>query len=292
MLAVAVGLVALGARAAAAQFTGSCEDGGRTGTKVLVAATAVGGNVALQHYFKQAWWSGTRAPHWFMKEDWDQAFRDQDKFGHVFGGFHLTRTGSALLREACVPAKTATVLGAAYAFLFQLQIEVWDGYYVDYGFSRGDLLANTAGAGLGVAQQFVPPMRVVKPTISYAPTSAFRRRNEAGHNRNPRATTDYSGQTYWMSADVNAMLPADARAYWPDALRLSLGHSVTEWVRGSDGAVVRGKRRLLLSLDLDAEQLPGNHPLWRTVKRQLSYYHFPAPAIELTPSLRGIAWYR
>src|SRR6266480_4052083 len=62
----------------------------------------VAGNAYLYHYFKKAWWSGERAPHFFFHADWDQEFRDQDKFGHMLGGYHLARFGHAALRTACV----------------------------------------------------------------------------------------------------------------------------------------------------------------------------------------------
>ena len=67
-----------------------------------VGSAFVGGNAYLYHYFKKAWWSGERAPHFFFHADWDQEFRDQDKFGHLLGGYHLARIGYAGLREACV----------------------------------------------------------------------------------------------------------------------------------------------------------------------------------------------
>jgi 2-polyprenyl-3-methyl-5-hydroxy-6-metoxy-1,4-benzoquinol methylase len=40
-----------------------------------------------------------------------------------------------------------------------------------------------------------------------------------------------------------------------------------------------------LSLDFDPEKLPAKLSLCRTVKHTLSYYHFPAPRVELTPKL-------
>jgi len=44
-----------------------------------VGSAFIGGNAYLYHYFKKAWWSGTKAPHFFFHADWDQWFRDQDK---------------------------------------------------------------------------------------------------------------------------------------------------------------------------------------------------------------------
>ena len=58
-----------------------------------VATGFVAGNIELWHYFKKAWWSGEKAPHFFFRSDWDEDFRDQDKFGHLLGGYQLSRVG-------------------------------------------------------------------------------------------------------------------------------------------------------------------------------------------------------
>jgi hypothetical protein len=290
-LAVA-GLLAAGGRAGAQEATpAACaKPGDRTAVQVAVATAGAGANVGMYVYFRNAWWSGPRAARWFVHDDWDLDFRDQDKFGHMLGGYQLTRAGSELLRLGCVSERKAITWAAIYAAAFQLQIEIWDGYQQAYGFSPADLLANSAGAVLALTQYHTPALRSVKPTFSWSPTLSYRRRMSNGNT--PRATVDYSGQTYWFSADVNAMLPAGAKRYWPGLVRLSVGHSVTDWVDFRNGANIRARRRLLLSLDLDPEKLPGNNRLWRTVKHELSYYHFPAPAVQFTPTGKAIAWYR
>jgi uncharacterized protein YfiM (DUF2279 family) len=259
-------------------------------TRAAVAGTFVGANALLFRYFKRAWWSGERADHFFFRADWDQQFRDQDKLGHFFGGYHLARGGDALLRSTCMSRGKALAWAASYAALFQLQIEIWDGLYEKYGFSYADLLANTAGTALLVAQRLRPELRVIKPTISYSRSAAMRnRRNIPGE---VRPSLDYSGQTYWISADVHSMLPVEARRYWPSLLRISAGHSITDWIDPQTGATMRAKRKILLSIDLEAEALPGNGRLWRTIKRQIGFIHLPSPVLQLTPDLEIIPWYK
>ena len=90
---------------------------------------------------------------------------------------------------------------------------------------------------------------------------------------------------------MSQLLPNGER-YWPSFIRLSAGHSITDWKNPTTGASQRAQRKILLSLDFDPEKLPGNAPLWRTIKHTLSYYHFPAPALELTPKLHVSPWYR
>ena len=257
-----------------------------------VGSAFVGGNAYLYHYFKKAWWSGTKAPHFFFHADWDQWFRDQDKFGHMFGGYHLARIGYSALREACISDKKALIFATAYAAAFQLQIEIFDGMYAKYGFSYADMIANTTGQTLFVLQTVYPGLKAVKPTFSYHKTLALSNTENGTIGGELRPSLDYSGQTYWFSTDVNQLLPDGAKQYWPSFIRFSVGHSVTDWVNANTGDVQRAKRKIVLSLDFDAEKLPGNWPLWRTIKHNLSYYHFPAPALEITPKLRVSPWYR
>lgn len=257
-----------------------------------VGGAFVGGNAYLYHYFKKAWWSGTRAPHFFFHADWDQEFRDQDKFGHMLGGYHLARIGYAGLREACVSEKKAIAWSAAYAALFQLQIEIFDGRFEKYGFSYADMISNTAGQTLAVMQELHPALRAIKPTFSYHKTRALKNTEKGLIGGELRPSLDYAGQTYWFSADMNKLLPDGAKPYWPSFIRLSAGHSVTDWINPQNAEAQRAKRRIILSLDFDPEKLPGNAPFWNSIKRTLSYYHFPSPALELTPKLRFEPWYR
>ena len=253
-----------------------------------VGGAFVGGNAYLYHYFKKAWWSGDRSDGFFFNADWDMEFRDQDKFGHMLGGYHLTRIGYAGLRASCVSKRKALVASAAYAALFQIQIEIFDARFKKYGFSYPDVLANTAGQVFAVAQQLKPGLKAFKPTFSYHQTRALKNRVAASELR---PSIDYSGQTYWVSTDVNSLLPDAAKPYWPSFIRLSAGHSITDWAL-EDGTTRRARRKVLLSLDFDPEKLPGNWPLWKSIKHTLSYYHFPAPALQLTPKLQLAPWYR
>jgi hypothetical protein len=257
-----------------------------------VGAAFIGGNAYLYHYFKKAWWSGERAPHFFFHADWDQQFRDQDKFGHMLGGYHLARFGHAGLRSACVGEKKAIIWSAAYAAAFQIQIEIFDGQFKKYGFSYADVIANTTGQTFAVLQELHPSLRAIKPTFSYHKTRALMNTESGKIPGELRPSLDYSGQTYWFSTDVNRLLPEDAKPYWPSFIRFSVGHSVTDWINPETAAAQRGKRKIILSLDFDPEKLPGNAPWWRSVKHTLSYYRFPAPALELTPKMHLTPWYR
>ena len=171
-----------------------------------VATGFVAGNIELWRYFKRAWWSGEKAPHFFFRSDWDENFRDQDKFGHMLGGYQLSRVGYESLQAACVSRRTALITGVAYAAVFQLQIEIFDGMYKKYGFSYADMIANTTGQALEAAQELHPHLKWLKPTISYSQSGAMRNRANFTGPSELRRSLDYSGQTYWFSADMNQLL--------------------------------------------------------------------------------------
>jgi hypothetical protein len=280
------------AQSQAGEHSCTLSHGQTTVARSAVGTSFVAGNIELWHYFKKAWWSGEKAPHFFFRSDWDEDFRDQDKFGHLLGGYQLTRVGYEALRGSCVSERSALTAAVAYAALFQLQIEIFDGMYKKYGFSYADMIANTTGQTLAAVQEVNPHLNWLKPTISYSPSPAMRNRANFTQPSELRRSLDYSGQTYWFAADAHALLPTRMQSYWPSLLRASVGHSITDYVDPVTGATHRARRKLLLSIDIDPEKLPGDNSLWKALKHQLSYYHFPSPALQLTPSLRGVSWYR
>ena len=51
--------------------------------------------------------------------------------------------------------KKSLIYGGSTGFFLQLPVDVWDGLYDGYGFSWGDVLANTTGAALFTAQELL-----------------------------------------------------------------------------------------------------------------------------------------
>jgi hypothetical protein len=273
------------------RISAECRNPSRRLARAAAAAGLTGGYAGLYLYFHHAWWSGTPAPRWFIENDWNREERDADKFGHFFGGYQLTRLTSELLQAGCVPPSRAAAWGALYAYAFQFQIEEWDGTQQMYGFNPSDLIADAAGAMLAVAQEHSAALRNIKPVWSYRPTAAYRRRNEPGHGGQPRASTDYAGQTYWFSTDVHGLLPDGAKRFWPAFMRLSPGYSITDYVDPNTGAPLRAKRKILISLDLDPEALPGDNKVWRMIKHELAFFRIPGPTLQLTPTRKFFAAY-
>lgn len=261
--------------------------GARTQARVLAGSGAVAANAALYLVLKDAWWSGTPAERFRYNYDWNDEWRLQDKYGHAWGGYHLTRVGTSVANAACVSRKTAAVAAWVYSNALQYQIEVFDATQQDFGFSPPDILFNLMGSSWALGQEFVPAMRHVTPTFAYWPSQAMQRvLSGAANNPFLHPTIDYGGQTYWLSFDVDSLAPRAVAAWWPGILRVSAGMGITDWI-DPVGAVfrIRAQQRVLLSLDLDLSKLPGSHPAWMAVKRQLKYVHVLGPTLQLTPKL-------
>src|SRR5207244_11201604 len=135
-----------------------------------------------------------------------------------------------------------------------------------------ELSAEAAGALFAVAQQRTKSLQYIKPVWTYRPTEAYRRRNLPGHGGQPRATTDYSGQTYWFSTDVHGLIPDRAKPFWPSLVRVSPGYSITDYVDPVTGGALRAKRKILLSLDIDPQKSPGANKASRQTKPTPAFF--------------------
>lgn len=176
---------------------------------------------------------------------------------HALGSYHLARLGGRAFANRCASLAQQTLGGALYSGGVGVLKELADGWST--GFSVADLAVNAAGIGLALGQMHVPALRSVTPTVSVQPVTL---------REGAAAVTAWNAQTYWLSADVHALLPEEVATRWPQALRVSAGTSV-----GSSG------RQFVLGLDLDAAQLPGTHPAWVAVKEALHFVRLPGPAL-------------
>ena len=122
-----------------------------------------------------------------------------------------------------------------------------------------------------------PIFSKITPSFSIAPRSVFRRRGPRG------ARMESRDLSVFLSANVHDMLPERAARFWPSPLRLSVGR------RGFGGTT----GETIVGLDLDAAQLPGNHPAWVRTKQLLHGVRLPGPALIIGPGgthAMGLSW--
>ena len=84
--------------------------------------------------------------------------------------------------------------------------------------------------------------------------------------------------TYWLSADVNNLLPEGAQPYWPNWLNLAVGYGARDLPQSNDEIKIR---ELYFGLDYNLVALPVENPVLKKALAFANAIHFPAPAIRI-----------
>jgi hypothetical protein len=208
-----------------------------------------------------------------------------DKVGHVYSAYVSATTGIKAFEWAGYDKKQSALIGGSIGWLFLGTIEVFDGFSEEWGFSSGDLLANTVGSGLAIGQHLLWDKQIMRLKFSYSPTAYREIRPEIlGENELQGVLKDYNGQTYWASFNLHAI----DRRIKPKWLNLAVGYGAEGMVSANGGYLdaelgqIDPRRQYYLSLDIDFERIPSNKKWVRTLLIALNYFKFPFPALEWT----------
>lgn len=264
--------------------TTSISDSGKVDCQRLavvatVTAATITYGITLQN---SLWWKGERSPFYFnFERDWKYAL-GADKFGHFFFPYLVAGEYSQLLEWCAIDTVDALWYAAALGLAHQTFVEVRDGFSKDMGggylgFSWADMGANIAGAVFPLVQQKSKLLQSVMLKISYYPSDAFQRGTHAA------IIDDYESTYHWLSFSPAIFLPGTLARQYPPWLNLALGHSVKN-LDGNGG----GNHEIFLSVDWNLAAISVEGSFWKTLIRTLGYYHFPAPAVRLYPS---VVWY-
>ncbi len=222
----------------------------------------------IQNY--NAWWKGERSAFHFS-EDETYAL-GADKFGHAYFSFVVSDVIGKAFQWAGLPRKKALLYGGGMSLLFETYVEIEDGFTKKQGFSIGDECADLIGAAFPYARETFPWLQLIDFKWSIYPSDPYRR----GMYRT--IIDDYESHFYWVSIDIYSLLPSSLRSYWLSFINIAVGYSVENLTEGKTP-----RRALFISLDLNTKKLPGDAAVWDTIKQALSYFHLPAPAIQIAP---------
>lgn len=212
-----------------------------------------------------------------------------DKCGHAVASAWISRIGYLSYRWAGLPEKRAAWYGGLLGFAYMLNIEMLDGFSAGWGFSPGDLAANTFGSAIFVAQQLGWHEQRISLKYSFHPTSyAEYRPDLLGTGFVQNMLKDYNGHSYWLSGNISSFLPAGTR--FPRWLNIAVGYGA-EGMTGGFGnpAIHNGQpvpefqryRKFLLSVDVDLTRIPVRSKAVKALFNVLSFIKIPAPAIEI-----------
>ncbi len=237
-------------------------------------------------YLQFIWYKDhDRVPFHFYNDN--SGYQQVDKFGHAFGSYMESYIGYHWLRSAGVPKKQSLLYGGTLGFLLQAPIEVFDGLYEGWGFSWGDIIANTVGAGLLIGQELLFDDLVFKYKLSLSPSEYAPMANGyLGNNIWESLFYDYNSHTFWLSSNINRFVQQDKL---PDWLNLAVGYSANgmfgefenrTYYRGVHIPETTRYRQYLLSLDIDWTKIHTNSKFLNALLQAMAFIKLPFPAIE------------
>ncbi|MBK7071158.1 MAG: DUF2279 domain-containing protein [Myxococcales bacterium] len=263
---------------------------------VLSAAGAVGIYAVLYGWLSLAWFVRTTdADHFaFHDEGWfgpDTYAGGADKLGHLWGNYAMTRGVSRILQYGGWPRTGSVLVAGGLSLGFFTVSEIKDGYKVEYGFSYGDMIANTAGVALGVLLEFVPALdRRFDVRMSYLPSDEYLARlEEAGPFNTPE---DYSGQTVLVAYHLGSIPAVRARLGWVQYLDLSIGYRARNYLPLPDDGADRSQELFAgISLDVQAmaAAIAGRGVGGRVLNFVTEMYQPPFTTLELGAATRASA---
>lgn len=208
-----------------------------------------------------------------------------DKMGHAFAAYQLGTLGANTFNWAGVSKNNQLIYGATLGFGFLTAVEVMDGFSTEWGFSWGDMAFNALGSGLFVGQELLWNEQRVLLKYSFHQTNYATLRPEIlGDGLLEELLKDYNGQTYWLSANLNAFLKTKNIPKW---LNVAFGYGAEGMLTATNNGIpeaispVNRYRQYYLSLDIDLSRIETNSSLLRTLFDVFNLIKLPFPTLEI-----------
>lgn len=212
-----------------------------------------------------------------------------DKLGHCYSAYAISTLNYDVWRWAGVTHQKAVWISGGLSLGFLTAIEILDGFSEQWGFSWGDMIANTGGTALFVSQQLIWKEQRFQMKYSFWPTTYAKQRPDLlGKNLLEQPLKDYNGQTYWLSANIWSFLPDREQRKFPRWLNISLGYGANGMLGGTENppefADVQRYHQFYLSVDVDLTQIKTKSKVLKTLLKTLNMIKFPAPTFEFNTS--------
>ena len=213
---------------------------------------------------------------------------NMDKAGHATTAYNICAFQYNTMQWCGLNNNRSNWIAGLTALGFQTIIEIFDGFSQKWGFSKGDMLANIAGTGLFMVQQFAWKDQRMQLKFSFHRT-VFPKYNpgELGENKWQRWLKDYNGQTYWLSVNPSSFM--NKKTDFPKWLNLVAGYGAG----GMTGAVFNPatignkilpeftrERKYFFSFDADIYRLFNKASSPLLFLPALNIMKLPSPAFE------------
>ena len=218
-----------------------------------------------------------------------------DKCGHFYTANKLGNLVADSYLWAGLSQKKSAIIGASYGLAFQTTLEIMDGYSSEWGFSWGDMAANTLGSLSFLTQELIwKEQKILLKFSTHLTNYASIRPNTLGKTIPQRLLKDYNGQTYWVSIPINFLVKKS-----PDWLLFAFGYSIHDKIVGNSeiytdlntNITYHSMRDFYFSLDIDFSKIPIKNKILKKITSQFNYLKIPFPAIQFNQNgigFRGI----
>lgn len=250
--------------------------------KTLLNYSLVAYSLSSFYVEYQWWWKGDYRKFAFGNDGFLNNYSlGVDKAGHFYTSYFYFNALYEFMEWGGFDEQTKLITSITIPTFYALSIELNDGF-TGFSFSGYDLTANMLGISYGVLQRQFPIFRNFKFKWSYYPSGKI---IVTAENKFPIAS-DYDGHIYWLSIDVDGLLPKDMKGYWPKFLNLAVGYgaiNVSHEKAGIGETNARGPetRKFAVSLDYNLGSFDVDGDFLYTFRNIVDYFHFPAPGIKM-----------
>ena len=222
--------------------------------------------------------------------DWNK-YQQMDKFGHFTDAYFTSDLSAKIYRWSGISGEGSVYYGALTGWLWMLEIEISDAFMAEWGFSWGDMAANTAGSLFFILQQFnYDALGGIQPKFSWHKSQAWK---DMRYHKDPQALIeDYEGMTFWLTVNPYHYIPESWKSNysnWLAPLGLAFGVSAKDigWFPWG------GYKEYSIGLDLDLRKLPiwGDSGLMKFIVSEVNFIRLPMPTIRFTPQGTWVGFY-
>jgi hypothetical protein len=259
--------------------------------KVLLGISSVGIASTSLVYLNQAWYQQYNSSKFHTFNDNEEWFQ-MDKYGHTFTTYQTARLMMGAMDWAGYHKKKQLLIGGMSGFAYMSAIEIMDGYSDGWGFSWGDMAANSLGSGLAIGQKIWWNEQRIQLKYSFRKSEyAQYRTNLLGKSFSEEILKDYNGQTYWLSVNPSAFMKKESK--FPKWLNVAFGYGGDGMIGAFYNNVVvmdengntkefNRYRQYYFSLDADLTRIKTKSKFLKSVFSCINIIKIPFPNMELS----------
>ncbi len=248
---------------------------------------SISGTYGLSMYWLYTQWYKDYPGSSFHFFNDNREWLQMDKFAHAWDAYLISKSISKSYQWAGYGNKKSMLYGIAITGLYQTTIEVFDGFSKEWGFSGGDILANSIGLATFAFQELQWKEQRITLKLSFHQTKYSSYRPQLlGENIFENIIKDYNGLTNWVCINPHSFFKTTGFPKW---LSLAIGFGAEGMTGGkTNPESVNGKaipafdryRQFYLSVDFELSKIKTQSTFLMSLFRVINIVHLPAPAIE------------